>query len=145
MLASVFAYLSISNVFYAVFPLINFFFDFLFFADISIKLCSDCGCRYWDITDGRRLDASECADLQVPDWTSLLGWPVQGVFYAGSDGTDVNAVSVAPNKSAVVAGDDDSCVRLYRYPCLFKAEDKVRVASTWRIAFSHRSLVVLKL
>ncbi len=42
---------------------------------------------------------------------------VQGVFYPGADGTDINSVHISASKRAVVAGDDDSTVRLYRYVC----------------------------
>lgn len=40
-----------------------------------------------------------------------------GVFYAGSDGTDINSVH-ASGETLLAAGDDSSAVRLYRYPCV---------------------------
>lgn len=46
-----------------------------------------------------------------------------GVYYAGSDGSDINSVHIPPSKIGVVAGDDESCVRLYRYPCLSNKAD----------------------
>jgi microtubule-associated protein-like 6 len=79
-----------------------------------------------NVETGSRLDGSTVADAEVPQWTSMLGWPVQGIWYAGSDGTDINAVHIPPSKCGVVTADDEACVRLYRYPCLSnKSEGRV--------------------
>eukprot|EP00455_Lapot_gusevi_P057002 TRINITY_DN958_c0_g1_i2.p1 TRINITY_DN958_c0_g1~~TRINITY_DN958_c0_g1_i2.p1 ORF type:complete len:790 (-),score=249.21 TRINITY_DN958_c0_g1_i2:55-2424(-) len=73
---------------------------------------------FWSVESGQRVDGSLTADVDFPNWTCLLGWPVQGIFNNGADGTDVNACQVPPSKRGVVCGDDFGCVRLYRYPCI---------------------------
>ncbi|GMF47257.1 unnamed protein product [Phytophthora fragariaefolia] len=49
--------------------------------------------------------------------TSTLGWPVQGIWEAESDGTDVNAVDRSNNGKLLVTGDDFGKVKVFQYPC----------------------------
>jgi len=58
-----------------------------------------------------------------------IGYPVQGIYKKGYDGTDINAVdrsnfpvgNKAPNNYHLLAtGDDYSKVSVYRYPSLKK-------------------------
>ena len=57
-------------------------------------------------------------------WSAVLGWPVQGIWKPGSDGTDVNAVDRSRREDTIVTGDDYFKVNLYRFPCLKKAQYK---------------------
>lgn len=80
---------------------------------------------YWDVVTAKRVGMSETRNVEWGDWQNVLGWPVRSVFSGGHDGTDVNAVNVAPDKSAVAAGDDFGMVVLYAYPALHeKAKTK---------------------
>ncbi len=48
----------------------------------------------------------------------MIGWPVQGIFPAASDGTDINSVDRSNiKKDVLVTGDDFGKVKLFRYPC----------------------------
>ncbi|CAM9635048.1 unnamed protein product [Ectocarpus sp. 6 AP-2014] len=51
-------------------------------------------------------------------WSSTIGWPVQGVFPAYSDNTEVNAVDLCKDRELLAAADDAKTVRLLRYPVL---------------------------
>ena len=69
-------------------------------------------------------------DEEWETWTSVLGWPVQGIFPPYSDGTDVNAVDRSKlryeNDCFLVAtADDFSLVKVFRYPCLAKGAEAV--------------------
>lgn len=84
---------------------------------------------YWDCETGRRCERDQVADVQWHDWQCILGWPVQGIFGAGMDGTDVNALNISGENGsthrAVAVGDDFGKVILYKYPCTSsKAEAK---------------------
>ena len=50
--------------------------------------------------------------------TCKLGWEVNGVYPAGADGTDINAVDCDTNRELIVAGDDFGGVTIYRFPAL---------------------------
>ncbi|ETP32383.1 hypothetical protein F442_18894 [Phytophthora nicotianae P10297] len=49
--------------------------------------------------------------------TSTLGWSVQGIWEAESDGTDVNAVDRSNNGKLLATGDDFGKVKVFQYPC----------------------------
>ncbi|CAM9841758.1 unnamed protein product, partial [Phaeothamnion confervicola] len=71
--------------------------------------------------------ASKLRDVQWTTWTCPLGWPVQGIWSAGADGTDINAVdrSHTFEKVPVLAtADDFGRVKLFPYPALGSAADK---------------------
>ena len=86
-------------------------------------LQSNCGAYellFWDTTTGKRNGkASALRDVKWGTWTCVLGWPVQGIWQAGQDGTDINAVdrSHSRDKPLLVTGDDSGKVSLFRYPC----------------------------
>jgi len=51
-------------------------------------------------------------------WSSRIGWPVQGVYPSGVDGSHINGVDRNHAGSLVATGDDWRLVNLLRYPCL---------------------------
>ena len=64
--------------------------------------------------------------------TCILGWPVNGIFDPQQDGTDINAVDVAPSQQFLATADDYGCVNLLRYPC------NVAVSGAGRLRFVDR-------
>lgn len=88
---------------------------------------------YHDGETGRRAKGSQ-RDSSWATWTSVLGFPVMGIWRVGEkdtfDGTDINAVcrthrpedgsGVFPPDGGdlVVAASDDGMVRLFNYPCV---------------------------
>jgi WD40 repeat protein len=55
-------------------------------------------------------------DADFSTFTSVLGWPVKGIWAPGSDGTDVNAVCRSNSKTLLVTADDNGLVKLFRFP-----------------------------
>ena len=53
-----------------------------------------------------------------------MGWPVQGIFPPGVDGSHVNGVDRNPSRTLLTSGDDWGMVNLIRYPCLEGAKSK---------------------
>ena len=56
-------------------------------------------------------------------YSTPLGWPSQGIWPPGVDGTDINAVarSNAPTKDGyhlIASGDDFSKVKVFRFPSM---------------------------
>ena len=47
-----------------------------------------------------------------------MGWPVQGIWPSGADGTDVNAVDRSPDGNLIASGDDFNTVKIFKYPCI---------------------------
>lgn len=62
--------------------------------------------------------ASSLKDEPWAQWTVKFGWPAQGVFPSGTDGSHVNQVNRAHNKDIIATADDWGLVNLYRWPCL---------------------------
>jgi echinoderm microtubule-associated protein-like 6 len=59
---------------------------------------------------------SEYKNEKWASWTSTLGWPVQGIWPPGFDGSDINSCDRAIDHSVIVTGDDFGVVSLYEYP-----------------------------
>lgn len=90
---------------------------------------------FWDTKTGKRNgNASKLRDVEWGTWTATLGWPAQGIWKEGQDGTDVNSVDRSPSQKLLVTGDDDGKVNLFRYPCVDKE-------SAMRTSVGHSSHV----
>eukprot|EP00128_Syssomonas_multiformis_P019069 Colp12_sorted_trinity150504_noHs@33646 len=68
--------------------------------------------RHEKATDG----VSHQRDVDFPEWSSVIGWPVLGIWPPGADRTHVNSAARTHGGSLLVAGDDDGNVCLYNYP-----------------------------
>ena len=91
------------------------------FTTDSRHLQSTCGgyeLLYWTIGGNRVTSAAAMRDQKWETWTCTLGWPVQGIWPAGADGTDINSCAMSHTKDLIVSGDDFGQVRMMRYPCL---------------------------
>ena len=60
--------------------------------------------------------ASKLRDAAWATWTCTLGWPVQGIWPAFADGTDVNSVDRSHSGALLALGDDNGNVKLFNYP-----------------------------
>ena len=73
---------------------------------------------FFEVNTGKHIpDCGFLKDMDWHTWTCTLGWPVQGIFPANSDGSDVNACSRSPDGAVLATADDAGRVNLYRYPC----------------------------
>lgn len=54
-------------------------------------------------------------------WTCRLGWPVQGIWYDFSKGSDINTVDRNADGDLLAVGDDRGRIRLFKYPAYEKA------------------------
>ena len=68
--------------------------------------------------------ATKLRDEEWATFSCKLGWPVQGVFPPGVDGSHVNGVDRNPSKSLLATGDDWGMVNIYNYPCLKDAKSR---------------------
>ncbi|CAM9390000.1 unnamed protein product, partial [Discosporangium mesarthrocarpum] len=85
------------------------------FTSDSRHIQSNCGAYellFWDTSGTQIRSASLLRDAVWSTFTCTLGWPVQGVWHEGSDGTRHQPSGV------VVTGDDFGGVSLLRYPCV---------------------------
>ena len=75
-------------------------------------------------TDGKRdkcrqyTYAMDMRDTNWDTWTTVLGWPVQGIWSPYSDGTDVNSLFRSNSEKYTVCGDDSFQVNLFTWPVL---------------------------
>eukprot|EP00981_Chlorochromonas_danica_P009096 scaffold2486_cov169-Ochromonas_danica.AAC.15 len=84
--------------------------------------CSAYELLFCDLSNGKQIvSASEVKDVKWASWTCTLGWPVQGIWKASMDGSDINAVARSHTGHLLALGDDFGQVQLYRYPCVDKA------------------------
>ena len=87
--------------------------------------CNSYELLYWDVGSMKQdtSGASNFKDERWHTWTSILGWPVQGIWEPGMDGSDINAVDRSSKEhsdgySLLAAGDDNGKVRVFRYPSM---------------------------
>jgi hypothetical protein len=72
---------------------------------------------YFDPHTGRQLKDNQ-RDTSWAGWTCLLGFPVMGIWFADSDGTDINSLHASPSGRYLLTADDLGRVRLLNYPCV---------------------------
>ncbi|KAH9137683.1 hypothetical protein LEN26_005631 [Aphanomyces euteiches] len=87
-------------------------------------LQSNCGgyeLLFCDTQTGKQIKSAKMLkDVMWDSWTCALGWPVQGIWPEFADGTDINSVCASASRTLITTGDDSSCVKVFRYPCLTK-------------------------
>jgi microtubule-associated protein-like 6 len=85
---------------------------------------SNCGAYellfYSTETGEQETSATELRDVDWATWTCTLGWPVQGIWPAEADGTDINAVDRSHSGALIATADDFGKVKVFNYPCLEK-------------------------
>eukprot|EP01038_Epipyxis_sp_PR26KG_P010144 gene10144-13646_t len=81
--------------------------------------CSAYELLFSDATTGKQItSASEVKDVKWGTWTCTLGWPVQGIWASGMDGSDINATARSHSGHLIVTSDDFGKVNMFRYPCV---------------------------
>jgi microtubule-associated protein-like 6 len=91
--------------------------DFSANSNVIQSISGDYELLFWDAATGKQITSpTEVRDVQWATFTCKLGWPVQGVWSPGMDGTDINAVDRSPDGSYLVSGDDFAKVNLFKYP-----------------------------
>ena len=93
------------------------------------RLSCVCACSGEQETHGGTLYRDET----WATWTSTLGWPVQGIWYKCSKGSDINCVDRNLDGTLLAVGDDRGRIRLFRYP----ACDPEAKSSAFRGHASH--------
>ena len=87
-------------------------------------LQSNCGAYellFWSMKDCKQVkSASSLKDVAWLTFTCVLGWPMQEIWPAGGDGTDVNSSCVGAAKKFVITGDDFGKVNVFNYPVIVK-------------------------
>lgn len=72
---------------------------------------------FWNVFTLKQIpSASAVRDVVWATWSCPFGWPVQGIWTSGSDGSDINAVCRSDDKNVVATGDDCGLVKLFQYP-----------------------------
>ena len=93
------------------------------FSTDSKHLQSNCGAYellFWDVDAGAQdpSGASHLRDTEWATWTCVLGWPVQGIWPAFADGTDINSVDRSKSKKLLATADDFGKIKLFNYPAV---------------------------
>jgi WD40 repeat protein len=88
---------------------------------------SNCGAYellFCNLSDGKPiLRGSSLMNTQWATWTCCLGWPVQGIWPACADGTDINAVDRSPGGTLLATADDHGKVKVFRYPVVIEKSE----------------------
>jgi len=72
---------------------------------------------WYDVVNGSKVNASSTKDFEYATFTSLLGFPVQGIW-PSPDYSDVNTTCRSYNQRFLATGEDSGLVKLFRYPCV---------------------------
>ncbi|KAJ3094520.1 Echinoderm microtubule-associated protein-like 5 [Phlyctochytrium planicorne] len=74
---------------------------------------------YWAIPSLQQVtSATSVKDVEWATFSCIFGWPVQGIWEKGMDGTDINTLDRNPAKTISASGDDFFNVRLHVYPAV---------------------------
>jgi microtubule-associated protein-like 6 len=72
---------------------------------------------FWSAKDAKQIkSATGVRDVKWKNWTSILGWPVQGIWPSGADFSDVNSCDRSPNQRLLTTADDNHRIKLFEYP-----------------------------
>lgn len=88
------------------------------------SICGAYELLFFDAETGSQLPNGATA-LRDEPWVSFtvkLGWPVQGVFPPGTDGSHINGVDRSKSNDLIATADDYGLVNIYRNPCLQSAK-----------------------
>jgi len=73
---------------------------------------------YDTITGSQFTKSRELKDQTWATFTSILGWDVQGIWPAESDGSDINCVAKSGNSKYLASAEDSGLVKVFNYPCV---------------------------
>ena len=71
-----------------------------------------------DVNSQTRISASGAKNIDWYTWTSVLGFPVKGIWPPCSDFSDVNSVCRNTGRNILATADDFGKVKLFKYPCV---------------------------
>lgn len=77
--------------------------------------------KFVGIPGRKNIASSSAKDIEFASWTCKMGFPVQGVFQ-GVDYTDVNSVVRSHSCAVLASGNDDSTVKLFKYPVVVEKQ-----------------------
>lgn len=96
-------------------------FDFAADGSVLQSNSGDYELLFFNASSGDQItSATAVRDTEWQTWTCTLGWPVQGIWPAESDGTDINSVARSNSNKFVATADDFGRVKVYNYPVLDK-------------------------
>lgn len=80
-------------------------------------ISGDFDLMFWEMPSGKQIKyTSDTRNLDWSTWTSVSGWPVQGIWPSHTNGMDVNTADRSHTRTCVATGDDFGVVSLYPYP-----------------------------
>ena len=82
------------------------------------SLCQAYETLYFSVETGKQntRGASQFKNETWASYTHPLGWGVQGIWPAASDGSDINMVDRHPDGTIIASADDFGTVKLFKYP-----------------------------
>lgn len=81
--------------------------------------CSAYELLFCDLTTGKQVThSSQLKDVTWDSWTCKMGWPVQGIWQKGMDGSDINAACRSNSGHLLATADDSGKIHLFRYPVI---------------------------
>lgn len=72
---------------------------------------------WYNVQGKSKVNASSTRDFDYATWTSLFGFPVQGIW-PNPDYSDVNTACRSFSQKLLATGEDSGLVKLFRYPCV---------------------------
>ena len=73
---------------------------------------------FWDMPSGKQImEPADTRNTEWYTWTSVVGWPVQGIWPKFSNGKDIICLDRSHTQTCICTGDNYGMINMFMYPC----------------------------
>ena len=73
---------------------------------------------FWDMPSGKQImEPADTRNTEWYTWTSVAGWPVQGIWPKFSNGRDIICLDRSHTQTCICTGDNYGMINMFMYPC----------------------------
>ncbi|KAJ6235651.1 hypothetical protein M0813_28484 [Anaeramoeba flamelloides] len=72
------------------------------------------------------------ADIEWSSWTSIFGWPVNGIFKGTSSLSDINSCHRSNDQQLLATSDIYGMISIYNYPCVSNKHKSIKFSGHYK-------------